>query len=303
MDIKKLLLKNKISRNLLFFVFHKKLNKKRYAKKIQSFKLNSEKEKTKLIVSLTSFPARINEVPFTIYSLLNQTKLPQKIILWLAESQFPKKEKELPELLLKLVNEVFEIKWCDDLRSYKKLIPLVQSKCQLPVLICDDDIYYRKNTVELLWNCHLKNTDDVICHIGKKLTFGAKKRTNPYSEWEWIKTCSNSRDVMPVGGGTVLYPASVYNNSELLNKIELFKQLAPDADDIWFWYSITKAGYKVSIPEITNKSMIFINPEREYGITDEFTLTKVNEGEDMNDKQIKNIEDFFNESFYNMINR
>ena len=54
----------------------------------------------KLIVSLTSFPARINTVHQVIESLLNQTKKADKIILWLAPEQFPNGEKDLPEKLL-----------------------------------------------------------------------------------------------------------------------------------------------------------------------------------------------------------
>ena len=39
----------------------------------------------------------------TIEQLLTQSLAPDKIILWLANSQFPNKEKDLPENLLKLI--------------------------------------------------------------------------------------------------------------------------------------------------------------------------------------------------------
>lgn len=39
--------------------------------------------------------------------------------------------------------------------------------------------------------------------------------------------------------------------------------------------------------------MIYTNPEREYGISGGLTLAKLNEGEHMNDKQLKAIEEFF----------
>lgn len=54
----------------------------------------------KIIVSLTSYPARISTVHLTIDTLLSQTRKADKIILWLAPEQFPNKEDDLPAQLL-----------------------------------------------------------------------------------------------------------------------------------------------------------------------------------------------------------
>ena len=45
-------------------------------------------EESKVIISLTSFPKRIDTVYLTIKTLLNQTVKPQKVVLWLAKNQF-----------------------------------------------------------------------------------------------------------------------------------------------------------------------------------------------------------------------
>lgn len=47
-----------------------------------------------VIISLTSFPQRIDVVYITITTLLKQTFKPGKIMLWLAEEQFPNGEKK-----------------------------------------------------------------------------------------------------------------------------------------------------------------------------------------------------------------
>ena len=47
--------------------------------------VTTEKRDTRLIVSLTSFPARIKTVHQTINTLLRQTVKPDHIILWLSE--------------------------------------------------------------------------------------------------------------------------------------------------------------------------------------------------------------------------
>ena len=63
--------------------------------------INNDKS-PKLIVSLTSFPERIPDIFFNLYSLLNQTTQADMLILWLAEEQFPNKEKDLPKNILNL---------------------------------------------------------------------------------------------------------------------------------------------------------------------------------------------------------
>ena len=80
-----------------------------------------------VIISLTSYPLRINYVHKTIKSLLEQTLKPKKIILWLAESEFPNKNKDLPKNLLLLKNNIVSIKYYkENIKSYKKLIPTLE---------------------------------------------------------------------------------------------------------------------------------------------------------------------------------
>ena len=49
--------------------------------------LNHEPRKEKVIVSLTSFPARLNVVHYGIKALMCQTYKPDRIILWLTEEE------------------------------------------------------------------------------------------------------------------------------------------------------------------------------------------------------------------------
>ena len=77
----------------------------------------------KIIVSLTSFPERMKDIHYTIYSLLNQSLKPDAVVLWLAKEQFPNLEKDIPQSVLNLCNNGLCIKWTHDTRPYKKLIP------------------------------------------------------------------------------------------------------------------------------------------------------------------------------------
>ena len=88
-------------RNNLLFLCKNGINKEKVSFEIEKF-LNSsgsgitnKKREFELIVSLTSYPDRMYDIHYCIYSLLKQSLKPNKIILWLGEEQFPNRDKEL----------------------------------------------------------------------------------------------------------------------------------------------------------------------------------------------------------------
>ena len=76
----------------------------------------------KITASLTSYPERMYDVHFTIYSLITQKFKPDEILLWLSEEEFPKLENDIPKKVLDMKKFGLTIKWCKNIRSNKKLI-------------------------------------------------------------------------------------------------------------------------------------------------------------------------------------
>src|SRR6185312_7028817 len=72
-----------------------------------------------LIVSLTSYPARFGVLGKTIKSLLSQTIRPDRTVLWVAHNDFV----EIPTAVRNLEQHGLEIRLCEDIRSYKKIVP------------------------------------------------------------------------------------------------------------------------------------------------------------------------------------
>src|SRR5690606_22827294 len=71
-----------------------------------------------VVVSLTSFPARINTVWLVIESLLRQKVKPDKLILWLSKDQFSSID-VLPKRLKSQILRGLEIRFVEgDLRSH-----------------------------------------------------------------------------------------------------------------------------------------------------------------------------------------
>lgn len=138
--LKKLIKRNRIlypCTKFAKFVFNKiinrppkPLNKERLDRKIQDFEesgIEIHSGSEQVVISLTSFPARIKEVKYAIYSLLRQTYKPDQLVLWLGKEQFPHREADLPPDLLKLRENGLTIRFVKDLKSFKKLIPALQN--------------------------------------------------------------------------------------------------------------------------------------------------------------------------------
>ena len=107
--------------------------------------IDEDNKDEEIIVSLTSFPERMEDINYCIYSLLTQSLKPNKVVLWLANEEFPNKEKDLPKSLLDLKKNGLTIKWCDNYYSYKKLIPSLREYPDSCIVTADDDFYYYKD--------------------------------------------------------------------------------------------------------------------------------------------------------------
>ena len=112
--------------------------------------INQEKvRKEKVIVSLTSYGRRVGEIlPFTVISLLRQTYKPDLVLLWLDDEHW--NDGNLPFILKRLKKKGLTIRYCKDIKSYKKLIPTLEVYPDDLIITCDDDFFYRRNMVERL---------------------------------------------------------------------------------------------------------------------------------------------------------
>ena len=107
----------------------------------------SEGTTVPVIVSLTSIPSRLSILDITIASLLQQSLQPERIILWLNTEDKPR----LPERLLALQGDCFQIHFCEGTSSYRKLLPTLQRYKDKVIVTCDDDMIYPANWLQHLY--------------------------------------------------------------------------------------------------------------------------------------------------------
>lgn len=247
-----------------------------------------------VIVSLTSFPQRIAEVKYTLYSLLDQSVKPKKIILWLAEEQFHNKEK---------INKTFqmfykfgiEIKYTKDIGSYKKIIPALNTYNNEIIVTADDDIYYDKYWLEELYKTYLNHKKEkvAVCHRMHKITIKNNKIC-PYIQWEHVaQNTYPSPFNFATSGGGILFPPNCFYKDVTCEK--LFTKLSGHGDDIWLWAMLIMNGWSY-ICVSNNKFKIKSNSLlRDLCIFENlYALSRLNVIQGRNDKQLNNILDYYN---------
>ena len=185
-----------------------------------------------IIISLTSYPARIDTIHLTITTLLNQTMKPGQVVLWLSDDQFPNGEKDLPRKLINLKEKGLSINFCDDLRPHKKYYYTMKDNPDSYIVTVDDDIFYPENLVELLMATSEKYPDTVVCTWGHE--FIPDEKGDVYSADKWVysrKGTQPSYALIPTGVGGVLYPPHCLSD-EVFNKDSIV-DCCLNADDLW----------------------------------------------------------------------
>ena len=243
-------------------------------------------DKPRLIVSLTSYPKRMYDIHLCLYSLLTQDLKPDKVILWLAEEQFPHRLKDVPKKVRDLKKFGLEIKWCSDLKSYKKLIPALQQYPDACIVTADDDIYYPENWLRGLWVMHQQTGAGVVAHRCHDAAFEGGSFL-PYAKWpKCIEREAPSYTNFMTGAGGILYAPGCFH-PDIMN-VDKFQELCPHGDDIWFWSMALLNGTKIAIPPQPYRNLVYTNPEREVNANDDGTLFAVN-GAGGNDVQLANV--------------
>lgn len=217
-------------------------------------KVIHDNHKTRIIASLTTFPARINQVRYAIISIMKQTVRPDKVILWLAREQFP--DEAVPDNLKDLCELGLEVKFCDDLRSHKKYYYALQEQNPDEVVITfDDDIIYHPHTIERLIAKHKEYPECIVCSQVHVMTFDENNNVKPYNQWKSYKSGMNNpnKDFMPLTGSGCLYPYKAM--PEITFDKERLKECAFSADDLWIGYLARISGNLICL--VDNPAKVF----------------------------------------------
>lgn len=193
-----------------------------------------------LAISLTSFPARFDTLALTLRCLLSQTIRPDAVILWVAENDFP----ELPQDVLDLQLSGLDIQTCEDIKSYKKLIPCLLENPDRYIVTADDDVHYEADWLEKLVSSSMRNTGKIISCRSHRIEYDTDGKLLPYAEWKKnIGVATASGEIFATGVCGVLYPPHCLDPR--VTDIETFMRLCPSTDDVWLYWMARLAGTEV----------------------------------------------------------
>lgn len=195
-----------------------------------------------LVITLTSYPARFPNLHKTLRTLLDQTVRPDRTVLWLSRDDEPL----VPERVRELTRHGLEIRTCDDLKSYKKLVPALREWPECYLLTADDDLSYEPTWVETLVSSVNPSTPRVLCRRAHRLRWAPPGELLPYRDWDRcvVTGPDPSGDILPTTGAGVLYPPG--SLPALACDEALFMELCPTADDIWFYWMVRLNGWSIS---------------------------------------------------------
>ena len=253
-------------------------------------------ESENLTVSLTSHGKRVNDfAPYAIFSILEQTLKPNRIILNIDSAYWS--EAELPYVLVKLSEAGLEINLCEDMGPHTKFLPTLQKYPNDVIITIDDDIIYGKDTIEALWNEYLSSDKHTIfCHEGLEIQRDEEGKLMPYSQWRSIRADFDGKPHVgiysPLGFRGVLYPPHIFSN-EIFNA-DVYKKLCSKADDIWF--TVMEIRDKIAVKSISYKGCVCcdVDRENEFISTNSDALHFENVGQGRNDLQLLALKSHYN---------
>ena len=244
----------------------------------------------RLIISLTSYPARFPFLHIVLESLLTQKMKPDMLVLWLYKEDM----KHLPPKVLNLQKRGLTIRSVnEDLRSYQKLYYALEEFEKDAVIICDDDTLYPRGFTAGLYEKWLKYPDCIAAYRCTKIIKAGPNTLAPYDTWPPARGLEPDLSFFHTGVSGVLYPPGSLH-PEVFNK-DLLRRLSPDTDDIWFKACALLNGTKTVM--VKEKPASF--PIVYYRSSQQSALWKTNINLHMNDINLKRTFDYF--SLYKLL--
>lgn len=218
--------------------------------------INIEPRERKIVVSLTSFEARLDDVWIVIESIFRQTYKADKVVLWLGNHL---KNKQLPFALLCQKQKGLEIRYVDDLRAHTKYFYALQEFNDCHVITVDDDCYYPNDIIENLIRLNHLYPDSIVANRIHGIVHNKEGKIAQYHNWKH-NYIPNSKDKLPhllTGVSGVLYPPNVYDKT--LFEKEVFMEICKFADDIWLTANAIKQNIQIKTNPKFNKDFISIS--------------------------------------------
>ena len=192
-----------------------------------------------IVVSLTSYPLRFEQLHLTLMALVSQRVKPDRIRLNLDEGTTRLLPEKCQDIIQRHSIETREI--AIPMRSYGKLIPTLGDYPDSTIITADDDAYYPRDWTRVLLKAHGRFPGHTIGYRAHRIAFDSGGNPLAYSRWDAsLRKPACGADIVLTGVSGILYPVGSLPSEAM--KSDRFLELAPTADDLWFWRMTLLAG-------------------------------------------------------------
>lgn len=189
-------------------------------------------------VNLTTTHSRLDLCSATLWSLLHQSLLPERINLWISHEPFmaDKGISSLPNWVNELnnIHDIIRVHYVDNNGPYRKVIPALRSSTDEDVIVyVDDDVIYANTWFEGLVQTFEKFERKYVVASRVRVKvfnfFGKRQSYNMFHVCAEQKLFATNFIVTGVGGCILMRR---HIKDEFL-ELDDFRDLIPRTDDIW----------------------------------------------------------------------
>lgn len=201
----------------------------------ESCGVNLCKREIPIVVNLTFDDENYNSLSKTIYSMLDQSLKPDRVILWLDNNSYDLMS--LPYEVTRYIKNGLEIRFVKNIGLYTKTVYALKEFSESIVVTVDNNIFYPSDWLKKLYLSYISHEEDIHVH-----------RSNTNEE-----SASYKNRIIGLGG--VLYPPKCFSNEVM--REDIFIKNAPHADDVWFW--VMALVHKRKIRVVKNHIKFFVH--------------------------------------------
>lgn len=191
-----------------------------------------------LTVNLTTIDSRLELCSATVWSLMHQSKVPDKIVLWISDKPYlaDKGIVVAPDWISQFnrIKNIIIVKYTENTGPYRKIIPALRLSSVEDILVyADDDVIYGKDWLRLLYNKFVAFDRNHV--VASRIRYRKKNIFGTYQSYNRCQIVYDDRlltsDFIITGvGGCILSRKNI--NDGYISSDE-FLSIAEKTDDLW----------------------------------------------------------------------
>lgn len=200
--------------------------------------VNINKRETQIIISISSERENFKDLPKTIYSILNQSLKPDRLILWL-DSEYEDKL-NLPYEITQFVKNGLEIRFVDNMKLYSKTMYALKEFQEAVIVTAVENQYYPKNWLETFYLSYIANPEDILAMHALQVL-----RQDNILRLEKNSVLGSSYANIFCERYGILYPPKCFS-TELFRK-DIYLKYSQYSQEAWLWVMALISNRKIRV--------------------------------------------------------